>query len=352
MDMSTKPGDELANRIGKLETEVASLQSDVRLARLRDAAEDLGTTASRLAERVKEVRARGYAFEKALETNAADLEGRWVTLRPRVLKQIDKEARSLQGELRVIERQANRLVAQAKKRGAAPALLERAEAAAEALQAKARSAESSIEGMYDTFKAEVDQLTQHLREVDWMLGQIAEAKVQLLPTEAGIMAVKAKWTSGEDEPEGVLYLTDQRLIFEQKQEVATKKVLFVTTEKEKVQQLLLDVPLAQVQSVEASKKGLMGHEDHIDVALAPGAPVSAAHFHLDGQDSNLWQGLIGRAKGGDFDRDRAVPIDDEAREKIKAAPTKCPNCGAPITQPVLRGMDSLKCEFCGHVVRL
>jgi len=344
---------ELASEIRRLEREVASLQSDVRLTRLRDEVEDLGTTASRLVERVKDVRARGYAFEKALQGDARDLERRWAGLRRRVFKQIDRETAALERELRSVEGRMRRLAAQASRPTAAQPLLERVDGAVDALEEKVTSAERSIEGMYDTFKGEVDKLAGHLRRVDWMLGHLAEAKFQLLPTEAGIMAVKARWDKGsKDDPEGILYLTDQRLIFEQKQEIATKKVLFIVTEKEKVQQLLLEAPVVQIENADASKKGLLGHEDHIDITFASGAPVSSAHFHLDGQDCNKWQGLIGRAKAGDFDRDRAVPLDREAEDKARAAPSKCPNCGAPIAQPVLRGMDSLKCGYCGHVIRL
>ena len=56
-----------------------------------------------------------------------------------------------------------------------------------------------------------------------------------------VRAVKALWTRDEQEdktdPKGILFLTDQRLLFEQREEIATKKVLFVTTERKKVQEL-------------------------------------------------------------------------------------------------------------------
>ena len=110
--------------------------------------------------------------------------------------------------------------------------------------------------------------------------------------------------------------------------------------------------MGQIDQVQASKKGLLRHEDHLDLTLAPGAPLPSAHFHIDGQRSTTWQGLIGRAKSGDFDQDRAVALDQEAVEKVRAAPTRCPNCNAPITQRVLRGMDRITCEYCGHVIRL
>jgi hypothetical protein len=67
-----------------------------------------------------------------------------------------------------------------------------------------------------------------------------------MPTEAAVFAVGVVSLQGSkgspDDPKGILYLTDQRLIFEQKQEIATKKFLFITTEKQKVQKLVFEVP--------------------------------------------------------------------------------------------------------------
>jgi len=149
----------------------------------------------------------------------------------------------------------------------------------------------------------------------------------------------------------VLYLTDQRLFFEQKEEVATKKVLFIATEKRKVQKLLLEAPVAMVENVTISKQGLLKNEDHIELKLAVGAQVQVANFHI-WQSCEEWQALINRAKAKEFDKDRAVEIDQSAVEKIKTAPTQCPACGGAIDQVVLRGMDSITCKFCGNVIRL
>ena len=59
------------------------------------------------------------------------------------------------------------------------------------------------------------------------------------------MAVKARWDQeGDNDPEGILYLTDKRLIFERKEKVATKKVLFVTVSSQMVHEVMIDQPLA------------------------------------------------------------------------------------------------------------
>jgi DNA-directed RNA polymerase subunit RPC12/RpoP len=149
----------------------------------------------------------------------------------------------------------------------------------------------------------------------------------------------------------VLYLTDQRLIFEQKEEIATKKVLFVVTEKQKVQGLQLEAPVALVEKVDASKQGMLKNEDHIEIRFLSGASVQAGHFHI-WKEGTAWQGLINRARAKDFDKGRSVALDQAAVDKVKAAPAQCPSCGSNITTVVLRGMDTIKCEYCGLVIRL
>ena len=171
------------------------------------------------------------------------------------------------------------------------------------------------------------------------------------------MAVKAVWTrdnskEDKDDPEGILFLTDQRLLFEQKEEIATKKVLFVTTERELVQKLIFEVPVISIESVKATKQGMFKNEDWIETVLATGSFSREAKLHLDGQDSNEWQKLITRVKSKEIDADRAIALDEKAVEKAKSAPSQCPTCGGLITKPVLRGQDTITCEFCGNVIRL
>jgi len=348
--MSSERAQETAKRLEALQARVRQLQSRVRLTRERDSIEDVGTRAGSLRERVAQVRSRGYVFEHGLQEHAADLEKRWLPLREQLQQRIQQETAALQRDTRELERMLKQLEAQP---GPAGPSLDRAEAAVKALEAKSKAAAESLDGMYDQFEIQVVQLGQHLDDIEWALSQVAEATFGLLPTEAVIAAVPATWQKDrEDSPKGVLFLTDQRLLFEQKQEIATKKVLFITTHKEKLQELRLDVPLAHLDKAQATRQGLLGHEDHLDLDFSPPAQPLQAHFHIDGQRSEAWQQMIGRAKSGDYDADRVVPVDLESVERARAAPTRCPACNAPITQSVLRGMDRITCAYCGHVIRL
>lgn len=349
------PIQQLANDISALKTRIGGLQNSVRLNQSRDAIEDLQTKVTGLGQRIANLRAKGYVFEKELEDQAATFAQQWSTLQPGIQQQLNVQAASLQASLRPIETQMAQLNAAARNPAVARPLLATIQSNVDMLEDKVSAAERSIHGMYDKFDNDLYQVIKRLNDIEYMLDNLAEASFQLLPTEAGIAAVKAVWCrtgkEQKDDPEGVLFLTDQRILFEQKEEVATKKVLFVATEKKKVQNLLLEAPVALLDAVTTSKAGLLKNEDHIEIRFQPGAPYQNVHFHI-WQDCEAWQGLLNRAKAKEFDKDRAVAIDQAEVEKIKSAPTQCPSCGAAMTAVILRGQDSIKCEYCGAVIRL
>jgi len=349
------PTQQITNDISNLQSKVGDLQGSVRLTKARDAVEDFQTTVNGLAQRIVILRTRGYAFEKDMENQAQAFVQSWALLYPNLQSQINVQSSALVNSLRPIEMQMPRLTAAASNPAAARGLLGSMQSAVNMLEVKVSATEKTIEGMYDQFNNQVYQFTKHLNEIEYLVTQLAEATFQLLPTEGGIAAIKAVWCkTGKEQkgdPEGVLYLTDQRILFEQKEEIVTKKVLFVVTEKQKVQKLQIECPVTLVDKVDISKQGMLKNEDHIEIRFASGAPVEVAHFHI-WQDNATWLQLINRAKSKDFDKGRAMAIDQAAVDKVKAAPGQCPSCGGNILQVVMRGMDSLTCEYCGYVIRL
>ncbi len=346
------PAQQLAEKVDNLQRRVNDLQKEVLLAKVKDEVENLDTLISQLAGQVQALRTSGYVFGKDLESQAASLKAQWPALRVNAQRQITQQTAPLQAALRTLEAQQSNLNL---KRNNVPAGNQQATlvaAAVDSLEAKVAAAQTAIQGGYDQFKSQAEAVQRQVAQLKQMLTWLAEAKFALLATEGLYAAVEAKWDrDGKDDPKGLLYLTDQRVLFEQKEEIATKKFLFIATEKEKVQQLVFEVPVTAVDDAKGSKKGLLGHEDHLDLALSAEAPVRAAHFHLNGQDANLWQQMLSRAKARDLDKERAVKVDQAVIDKVAAAPTKCSNCGANFTKPVLRGQTEVTCEFCGTLTR-
>lgn len=353
MTEATTPAEEFQRDLNRIQLDITSLQNKVRLTMLRDKIEDLQTTVNGMGQQIANLREKGYVFESELENQATDYIAQWTKLKPSIMAQVEQQARTLQASLRPLEAQVTQIAGQGYRTAAA--FLPKIESGLKTLDGNVSAAERSIGGMFDKFDNQVYQTTKHLKAIEWMLTELAQASFTLLATEAGIMAVKAVWAKDgkerKDDPEGVLYLTDQRLIFEQKEEVATKKVLFVATEKKLVQQTLWDAPVALIEDVKARKEGFMNKDDLIEVRFGSGAPFNAIHAHI-WQSGDEWVALLKRAKAKEFDAMRAIAIDVTEVEKVKAAPTQCSSCGGVINQVVLRGMDSITCEFCGVVIRL
>jgi hypothetical protein len=350
------PAQQVQSSIDSLKYTIDNLRSRVTLSGLRDEVSTLHNTILGLPQRVKDLRTRNYAFEKQLEPRALEMNVRWATIRGSVDGQILQQSAMLQNDMRSLDAKLPALVSLAANLPAAQSMLPPMQAEAEGLERRTSAAENAIKNMFKAFQDEYNNLDHHLDQVTWAIEQQEQATFQLLPTEAVVMAVSALWTvNGKEDntdPKGVLFLTDQRILFEQKQDVATKKFLFITTASEKVQKLLWEFPVALFNEGIATKQGLFKNQDFIELQLASGAPYPLVSLHLDGQDSEGWVVLIKRVKVHDLDADRVIAIDLQEVEKVKKAPTICSSCGGVISKPILRGQDQITCEFCGAVIRL
>jgi len=347
--------EQVKNDISGLQDSMRELQGSVRMTDIKDRIEDLGTSIKGLDQRIKSLRDRGYAFEKELERKAGKFVKEWSGIKPGLDAQIDKEVLGLKRSLSPLESQITAVAGDSSSPVSLKPRVTRIKSQVETLEGRVEAIADNIQGEYDQFSSEVNKLKYHLDKLEWTLTELSEASFELLATESGIMAVKTVWAKGKkqnkQDPEGVLYLTDQRVIFEQKEKITTKKVLFVATEKKLVQETLWEVPVVLVEEVKSRDEGFLGKDDYIDVQFKSGALFDLVHLHI-WHPADEWVSLIKRAKAGDFNKTRAIPIDKKILDRVKNAPTKCPSCGGAINQPILRGMENINCEYCGDVIRL
>jgi hypothetical protein len=350
VQIATGASEETRAKLKSLQDRFNDLQESLLLTRARTNMEEVGTKLSLLPSKVEQLRTRGYAFRSFLENKIQVLTDKWRQTRASVSQEIDKRTRELDQEAD----KAESVLRQAAASGQAAAV-SRAESAISTLESKVRAAASAVEAMYNTFEQNVNQTGAQVDEVEWLLNQIDEACFQLHPAEDPVMACEAEYMETEKEgPKGILYLTDERLIFERKEQVATKKVLFIATEKETVHELLLEVPVGQIEEIKAQdKKKFLGRKEMLELFFAPEADLSGATFRLHGGAKNEdWDALIGRVKSGEIDKERTRPKDEVAVEAARSAPTKCTTCGATLPAEIVRGQREITCEYCGSVVRL
>jgi len=346
------PAEVIAGKINNLQSQLNSMRSAVLMASLKDEIDDVNTTLNNLPSLIGKVRTAGHVFDADLEKKSDEMRGGWPQVRDNALSQISSNQYSLQNALQNAESELQNLINYQSNPDYALTIVSRSEGAIQSLQSQISAVNSAVRGSYDSFINEAKKIEQRVNTIQEMMNLVTAATFQLMPAEGVIAVVPGKLDKeGKDDPKGYVFLTDQRILFEQNEEVATKKVLFVATEKQKVQKLLVDMPLTQLEKVTASKKGMLGNEDHLDLMFESGAAVRMAHFHINGQDCNAWQTMINRAKTKDYDKERGVKVDQGVMDKIAAAPTKCSNCGANFTKPIMRGQTEVKCEYCGAVTR-
>lgn len=312
---------------------------------------DLTNTVSGLDNQVHELRSRGYIFEPAWETQVSDLQAQWDECYHEAQTLLRRERRTLESTLRTVEDAVERAARNY-------SLVDSADNGVNALERRARDAQRRVEGTYDQTAKEISQLRAEIARAHSLLELLDGASFRLYPDEHGYRASKAEWEPKGNEPiEGLLFLTDSRLIFEQRQEVATKKFLFVTTEKKMVQELLWHAPVGGVEvlEMEDQKRFMRRNKELLVLRLEGGEGPPEITINLKEGTNEEWRRLLQRARDGGLSRPEEMVATGESTSEVSSAPkpasipTECPNCDAPLP-PFYQGMHQVTCEYCGTTV--
>jgi hypothetical protein len=250
---------------------------------------------------LESARDKGYAFQADLEDIAYDALSRWQKIRAEVEASIETQTRQIGTFLDPVNTQVDRLNSVIDRVSGSDRILSETESEIRHALNAVSDAERTIESAYDDIEQQANVLILRLNQIHWALTQQDEASFNFMEDEDLYMAVKARWDqAGKDDPEGVLYLTTKRLIFERKEKIATKKVLFLVTAKELVQQVLGAQPVSGIRNVTAKNKGVFGHQDFLEVDFGK----QIVPFHIDGQAAEDWVTWIKNAQSGKMEEDR------------------------------------------------
>lgn len=345
---------EVQEQVEAIQEQYADLEEQAQLGDVYNAIGKIDSKLIELPFELEKLRDRGYVHSGQLEDKLDAIEEKWADdIRPRVEKSLAEQIERLDGELEKASSQLARINPRA------TATIKAAETAVESLERRVEGAATAVENLYQQLESELNSIAYSFTQVGKMLDLLDGAPtIKRRDAEAPLLAVEAEWhRNGKEGPEGYLFLTDQRLIFEQREEVVTKKRFgLFKAESENLQEVLIDVEVHQIESIDHKEEGGflgMGKADILELVLDASANVSRARFHLKGQESSHWAAMIKRVQTGDIDKDRS----DEYLEELESSgivsasfPTECPNCYAAIP-PQPRGVTSYSCDFCGAVVK-
>jgi predicted nucleic acid-binding Zn-ribbon protein len=297
---------DIAVDVTSLNTTLTDLHNRSSFSSIKADLTNLDSDINHVLNLLESARDKGYVYQGDMEEITYSAVDSWQSVREQVEASISQQAQSMQTTLATLNPQVQRLNSVLRNPTSAAPVLSSTQTQINQVMWDLQRIENTLEDSYDEIESTVAQLNARLTKIHWALDQLDEAKFKLEKSEDLVMAVPARWDQeGKDDPEGILYLTNQRLIFERKEKVATKKVLFVTTSKELVHEVQIDQPLSAVKKTKAQNKGLFGHQDFMDVEFSDRSLGDVA-FHLNGQDSEDWVNLIARAKSGAIEEERAT----------------------------------------------
>ena len=296
----------IASGLSALNSSIGSLQSRASFEDAFNRINNVDSTLTKVSELLESARSKGYAYQSDLEETLYHAMGKWDAARPQILDIVNQQSYSFQTRLTGINTMVMSLNSSLGNPVMATNMLRNAQSQVNNLLSLVSRVESDIQNRFGDIETQAQGVNNRLSNIHWAMDQLSGAKFQPASGEDLVMAVKCRWDKeGKEDPEGVLFLSNRRLIFERKEKVATKKVLFVTTASELVQEVLIDQPLGNVREAKPDNKGLFGHQDYLLTQFSD-PKLGQVAFHIYGQSSKDWAALVERARSAQIEQDRHI----------------------------------------------
>ena len=182
---------------------------------------------------------------------------------------------------------------------ASEALLERADREVDDAEDKLRDAKKSYIGSLDPLEATEKRIKKLMKRIPYYFEMMQEASFDFGDGEQVVMADKAEWVvtgKGKEDPDGILFLTNQRMVFEQKEKTGKKFGLFGGKMQHGIQ---WEYPLDQIAGVSFEDQGMMGRKDMLMLQMQSGAEHDEITLESKGDDDNSeWHAVIEKALSG------------------------------------------------------
>ena len=292
------------------------------------------------------IRSQSYVYFGKLEEETNSLIDNWLKVRHSYLT----IAKRLQDYLPQIQSLRNRLMRLSNAQGTQSDFvrLRNIRFEANSLDAVVKSliseVRTSIKNVEDRFR----QISSRIYMIETALKQLNYASFRLMDGENIVCAYEAKLL--ETKEKGTIYITDKRFIFESVKEIPLKKVLFITTKKKIVREVKYDIPIGYIYRVNKGKVGFFARGG-IFIDFRQGAPVEKLVFDLKDYLIDYIIGDINYVLSGQADKEKLIGPKEVISQRIPRV-IKCPVCGAPVKQEIVRGMTSIKCQYCGATIQL
>jgi hypothetical protein len=287
-------------KIDALRQEYDRLRRNTNLTRVADMMWRLSREVGRFIERIDALQHNGYIFTKTLAAKARELCDRW--------RDTEDEFNRVMRDVRYdIGRDVDRVddTIRDAERSLDARNIRYAEDELQYAKRRVQDAERRLERIYDRDQRDILALDGRLDALEWTLQQRNAARFNFDPGESLIIAAPAEWiesASEHREMDGILYLTDKRILFEQKERTGAFLGIFGGKDQ---QALRWAVRLDNIQDVRAEDRGIFGANDMLYLRLSPGSDRDELTVEIKrSADNQEWAAFIRHVQSGDYETER------------------------------------------------
>jgi DNA-directed RNA polymerase subunit RPC12/RpoP len=319
----------MINDLNSIKMQLSSAESKVN---------SIDDAIAKIPSRITSLRQMNYLLQTNFEEDQLKAANNWATLGPLIKSEVSSRAMTLRSELSSLERDINNSRMSS---GFGIGGLSGLDVRLNTQRALVYDFSSRIQSGLVPIDSVLTPLEQGLASAESTVKLISSASFKWKEGETPVIAVPAK--DMKENVKGILTLTNQRIIYESEKEIILKKTLFIVTEKKVERQTSLEKPIGSVDSITKGSVGLLA-----GAGLYVSFKQDETQLKLDttgeqADDVVKYYGLITSGQI-DLDLNKVKPKDQKPAEKQVIS---CPKCGAPYTDEIYRGQQTVQCKYCG-----
>ena len=280
--------------------EYSDLERHVTEQTLLQGLTDIPNQIQTLQTQLQQSRQRGYAYAADLEQTLSRLATQWREAEDTIRHRVESLIQRLRWALQDLQDTVDKM--NAADSASEQTLIARMDGELSRIRHQFSDAKREILQLAGTIPDQLRTLGDRLSKIAEYMKRVHEVSFPFNPGESVFLAVEAEWQKGTDKkenPDGVFYVTNQRLIMEQKE----KKGGFLGIGGHQVQQLAWEAPLSAVQSVSSENKGLFGHVDLIHLKFNSRDPAPETVVEVKDAKAEWFAEQLQRALRGEIEQE-------------------------------------------------
>jgi hypothetical protein len=327
---------DFSNKYNSIKSQLTSLS--VRTKNLPSQIDQFDLNVKEISNRIKELRQDNYFSQTNLESDYDILSKNWYSVNSSIINSNDDQVNTILRRQNDFE---NRL-----KISQTPSEIEQIEGQLPAFIRSIAMIENSLNSQLKEHQDRYNSINYDLRIAEETLAHLENTSIDWKNKEHPILSIKAKDLTHDKQ--GVLTLTNFRILFEEVKEVVLKKSFFIATEKKTVKEIILDQPIGSIDGIE---QGRVGFFKGAGLFLRFKSQLNLEELKLDtsGKDDEKVIRFYNFIINGEAQKELSGIVDESTESSV---PVNCPNCSAPYSEEILLGQTSLKCLYCGTVIKL